>query len=54
MVHLAAASVNMISRGRDLFRSRWRRGGTFTPPARFLDSDYNPSSNQVLVEQESA
>ena len=42
VVHLAVASVNMISRGRDLFWSRrWRRG-TFTSPVSSPNSDYGP------------
>ena len=54
VVHLAASSVNMISRGRNLFRSRRRRQGTFTPPTSTLDSDYNPGLSQILVEYEGA
>ena len=52
VVHLAATSVNMISRGRDLFR--WQRRGTFTSPASSPDSDYSPSLSLALMEQECA
>jgi len=44
----------MISRGKDLFRSRRRRRGAYTPLASSLDSDYSPGLNQILVEQEGA
>jgi len=54
MTHLAAASVNMISRGRHLFRSRRYRRGSFTPPISSPDSDYSPGLSQVLVHQEGA
>jgi len=54
VIHLTAAYVNMIRRGRDLFRSRRRRQGTFTPPASSLNSYYSPVLSQVLVEQEGA
>jgi len=54
VVHLATTFINMISRGRDLFRSRRRRRETFTPPASSPDFDYSPGLSQVLVEQEGA
>ena len=54
VTHLVAASVNMISRGRDLFRSQKQRRETFTPPVCSPISDYNPSLSQVLVNQEGA
>ena len=44
----------MISGERDLFRSRRRKRGTFTPLASSPDSDYNPNLSQVLVNQEGA
>jgi len=52
VTYLAATSVNMISRGRDLFQSQRRRRETFTPPASSPGSDYSPDLSQVLVNQE--
>ena len=52
--HLAAASVNMISRGRDLLRSQRRKQGIHTPSFSFLRPDYSPDLGQVLVEQKGA
>ena len=54
VVHIAATSVNMINKERDLFLSQRRRRGTFTPPASSPDPDYSPDLSQVLVDQEGA
>ena len=52
MPHLAAASVNMIGKGRDLLRFHKRRQVVYTPSFSSPDLDYNPGLGQVLVEQE--
>ena len=52
--HLEGASVNMITRGRDLLRSRRRKQGVHTPSFSSLGPDYSPGLGQVLVEQKGA
>ena len=52
--HIAAVSVNMISRRRDLFRSRSRRRKVHIPSVSSPHSDYRPGSGQVLVDKEGA
>jgi len=51
---LLAASVIMISRGRDLLWFQRRRQEVNPPSFSSSDSDYSPSLGQALVEQEGA
>jgi len=52
--HLAAVSVNVTSRGRDLAQSQRGRQGVRAPSVSSPDPDYNPCSSQVLIEPEGA
>ena len=52
--HLAAASVNMISRERNLLRSQRRKQGVRASSFSSPGPDYSLGLGQVLVEQKSA
>ena len=52
--HLTAASVNMISRGRDLLQSQRRKWEVHTSSVSSPHFDYSPGLGQILVEQEGA
>ena len=52
--HPTAASANMISKERDLLRSRRRKQGACTPSFSSPEPNYSPGLGQVLVKQKSA